>query len=571
MIGVLRSENDADNYASERLFDFGLRWTRYLGSVEEDLSEFDLLLVPKYEFNEREVNNLLAFLGENGTVISLYPNEDLVSLAGAVGEVFESSRYEVSDHMLMFSKRVPVFGNIRRIEDSQSLIKMERLGTPAIAQKRFKSGSLYVYSFSLSDCVYSIMQHLVDLDAEGEAGKKWGDYPTNLLEKAGVIVDTPYADVQIMYLRGLIINELRKKGLLLPIIWHLPNAMKSCALITIDEDWASLSAVEYSLDMMKERNLPSTLFVTEKVDEGRESIFKGKCDLAVHPFYKERMFDEEVLISSMGFLPKNPKGARNHRRLVTRPDLFEAEAKHGLQWDSNYGVSESYGYGNGTGLPFFLWHDGSKYDLLEFPIHYEDDLFLFDPEGFDFNESRIKDMLELSREKFFTCLTFTFHPIHVFLNSSSISDYERFKQLGISKDEEGLREYRDSLKEKKGIRDLYISVLDYLRDKSDEILVSTCQEVNDHIRKNLGVDISLDDKTVSISAFFEGLTLLFPFADELELDKIEELSVRTVPLEVGGIQCVLAQVSSSIPEDGRIDIARECLSTSRSGSKREGE
>ncbi|MFQ6061356.1 MAG: hypothetical protein ACE5KV_08740, partial [Thermoplasmata archaeon] len=154
-----------------------------------------------------------------------------------------------------------------------------------------------------------------------------------------------------------------------------------------------------------------------------------------------------------------------------------------------------------------------------------------------------------------------FHPIHIFLNSSSISDYEEFKRLGISKDEDKLREYRNSHTRRDGIRHTFLSLLDYLKENSDEILISTCQEINNHFRRNLEVDISVDEEQVSVSGCFEGLTLLFPFVDDMELDKMSETLARAVPIEVGGIRCLLAQLSLSASKDGRINIPRECLGT----------
>lgn len=560
MIGILSSQKNQDNYALERLFDFGVRWIKNIESLDADLSDIHLLLIPKHDLSSKDLEIIVDFLQEKGPVISLYPNEGLVQMVGTVDGESDVPENRVSGFIRIDSNLVPVFGPYVFIRDAQATLEMEETATPAIAKKEHRSGSLFVYSYSLSHSLLVTMQGLLDTDLDAINPEKRGDYPENALDNSGASLLVPHADIQVTFLRGLILEELHKNGIILPLVWHIPSAMKSCVMITMDEDWAGRLAFGDSIDLLARKRLPLTVFLTERMSEEKSFLLESDCDLAVHPFHRGSKFTENALLESKGFLPQNPKGLRNHRRLVARPDMFIAAVNHGFQWDSNFGISQSPGYGNGTGIPFQLWFGDDIYDLLEFPIGFEDDLFLFEDTDFVFDNSRVKEMLDRSADEFFSCLTFVFHPIHIFLNSSDISDYEDFKRLGISKDKEQMMEYRESLPERSGTRDFLFAFLDYLDSRSDRILVTSCQKINDYTRKSRNTDIQLKDGKLSVSGCFDGLTLLIPFADEIDSTLMEDSFVKTESIEVGGIQSLLAQVPPESSTDGRIEIKGECFS-----------
>jgi hypothetical protein len=570
MIGILRSKKSQDNYAYERLFDFGVRWFKNLESLETDLSDIHLLLIPKCDLTPKDLEIILDFLQESGSVISLYPNESLVRMVGTLEGESDGPKNRVTGFVRIDSNLVPVFGPFTLIRDSQATLEMGGTDTPAIAEKEYGSGSLFVYSYSLAHSLYTTMQGLLDTDPDAADTERRGEYPGNALDDSGASLLVPHADVQMTFLRSLIVTELHKIGIILPLVWHIPSAMRSCVMITMDEDWAGRLAFGDSVDLLARKNLPLTVFLTERMSDEKSFLLESDCDLAVHPFHRSSEFDENALVEAKAFLTQGPLGLRNHRRLVARPDMFTAAVKHGFQWDSNFGISQSPGYGNGTGVPFQLRFDDNTYDLLEFPISFEDDLFLFEESGFKFDASGVKDMLDRSAEEFFSCLIFVFHPIHIFLNSSDISDYEDFKQLGISKDKERMLDYRRSLPERSGTRDLLFEFLDYVDSRPDHILVTTCQRINDYTRKSKNTELQLEKGKLSISGCFDGLTLLIPFADEVDQTWANEMFSKTVSLEVGGIRSLLAQVSLESATDGRIEIEGEYFSIRGKADRIEG-
>jgi hypothetical protein len=94
------------------------------------------------------------------------------------------------------------------------------------------------------------------------------------------------------------------------------------------------------------------------------------------------------------------------------------------------GVSNSTGFAVGTGIPFRIFHDTRIFDILEFPISFEDDVHFTECQELGFDGAHVFSILEKTMESFHSFFVFGFHPIHVFLNSSSAKEYERAKEGG---------------------------------------------------------------------------------------------------------------------------------------------
>ena len=78
---------------------------------------------------------------------------------------------------------------------------------------------------------------------------------------------------------------------------------------------------------------------------------------------------------------------------------------------------------------------------------------------------------------------FLFHPFHIFMNTSSLSDYTKFKEH--YHDLPFLQQYRNL--NKKGIRNLFLDLLAYI--KSNKIEIKTMDEVNMYYRQNKNENI----------------------------------------------------------------------------------
>ena len=219
--------------------------------------------------------------------------------------------------------------------------------------------------------------------------------------------------------------------------------------ITSDLEWAPTEIVNELLEIFDRYSIRATFFCTHKAS------FR-KHELALHPYFQVSKDEMETLQNLHNMFPK-AKGVRAHT-LYLHSRLFKIYKKLGIQYDNNYLLPNQQ-------ITPFLINEG----ILEIPMFFEDDYYLM----FHANDFSVKDLnLNMSGLK-----VFNFHPIHIYLNTESMSRYEKAKKF--YSQPSNLNRY---VNKGKGIKTLLINLLDYLEKK--EIKTSTLIEINDYWRKN---------------------------------------------------------------------------------------
>jgi hypothetical protein len=207
-------------------------------------------------------------------------------------------------------------------------------------------------------------------------------------------------------------------------------------VISIDTDWATDEILQYTLDILKEYRIPATFFLTNpsKVNlEGHES--------AIHPNFTSLDYDFHIK-ERMDFC-KNVIGTRSHSLFFTER-LRPVYKQWGIKYQSNVML-----YLQDDIKPFLI-----SPDTLEIPLFFMDTfhLIMTEPEtDFDIQALRLEyDGLKV----------FDFHPIHVFLNTNSLSLYDRAKPF--YHDATALKEIRNN--NLPGTETLFRSLLNYIRE-----------------------------------------------------------------------------------------------------------
>jgi len=225
--------------------------------------------------------------------------------------------------------------------------------------------------------------------------------------------------------------------------------MKSERLIAItgDIDWAEDEVISYMLAILDDYDIKATLFCTHDV-----SSVGGikKHEMAIHPDFTPGRAEIEVIRELKALFPE-AKGTRSHC-LYLHSRLFDIYREFGLEYDSNYLIP------NQVVHPFY-----KSRNVLEIPMFFEDDLYISTSP--DFTISSLDMQSEGLR-------VFNFHPIHIFLNTRQLSEYQEAKKY-IHKPSRMLK-YRNK---GKGICDLFIELLEYI--KKHHIKTCTLDEVND--------------------------------------------------------------------------------------------
>ena len=191
--------------------------------------------------------------------------------------------------------------------------------------------------------------------------------------------------------------------------------MKDSIFLTFDIDWASDGVIRRVAEQLVEAKIKSTWFVTH--DSPILDFFRSRKDLfslGIHPNFLEGTShgnsEEEILINLMNLVPE-AKVMRTHGVYQYGNLLSKIVKLSPISIDSSIFLPEMSNI-----KPFeHLTPNGS---LKRIPIFWADDYELL-KNGSDWNP-----------EKYFTqpgFKVFLFHPIHIFLNTSNMDQYNQYK------------------------------------------------------------------------------------------------------------------------------------------------
>jgi hypothetical protein len=209
--------------------------------------------------------------------------------------------------------------------------------------------------------------------------------------------------------------------------------------LSFDLDWAADFILDDLFSLLSQTNLKTTLFTTHKSEGVDKLCSLPQTELALHPNFLLNEPDEEIFARLKQQFP-DALGVRNHvlyyhSRLLP---LFHAE---GIRYFSN----ELRFLENGL-EPYYDWSG-----LIRLPIFWEDDVHcIYFNKQFDL-QTLLNPISPLK--------VLNFHPVHIYLNTTELSDYEVAKADLKNKDA--------AIKHRKngpGIRTLFIDLLEHLKN-----------------------------------------------------------------------------------------------------------
>jgi hypothetical protein len=193
---------------------------------------------------------------------------------------------------------------------------------------------------------------------------------------------------------------------------------KSDPVLTLDIDWAPDFVIEQVAQILIDRQVKATWFVTHQsaaVEKLREN--SDLFELGIHP----------------NMMPGSTHGKTEDQVLSyiksIVPDAISMRT-HGLYQSGNWLMKAAKEYGVLIDVSLFLpraaylhphrinWDSSS---IFRAPYFWEDDLEMFEREPI---WSVADERLDVNGLRIFD-----FHPIHVALNTASFADYERLKQI----------------------------------------------------------------------------------------------------------------------------------------------
>ena len=205
--------------------------------------------------------------------------------------------------------------------------------------------------------------------------------------------------------------------------------------ITIDLDWVPDEIIQFTFDLLDTYHVRATVFCTHKVAVGIH-------EPALHPNFEHGESPQEATLELLQLFPQ-ARGVRSHV-LTISTRIFEVYAQLGLTYDSSYYMF------NQT-----IWPFPTVGNVLEMPIFFEDDLY-FRAEG---EKDFCLESLNLAAPGL---KIFDFHPVHVFLNTHSMSHY-----LDAKPDYHNPGQLARKIGKARGTRDLFIELLEYVQENQE--------------------------------------------------------------------------------------------------------
>lgn len=187
-------------------------------------------------------------------------------------------------------------------------------------------------------------------------------------------------------------------------------------ILTFDLDWCSDEVLDYLLDKLIKYQVPATFFVTHYTkllnDIRRYDFF----ELGIHPNFNKNSSHgnshKEVVEYCINIVPE-AISSRSHCLNVCTNKLLTL-MDYGIKIDSSIIMP----YSNLL-INFYFQKDDKT--ILRVPFNWEDDYEFFQKNK-NFNFNGIKNLNDK---------ILNFHPIHVFLNSSSSENYTNYKNTGV--------------------------------------------------------------------------------------------------------------------------------------------
>lgn len=177
--------------------------------------------------------------------------------------------------------------------------------------------------------------------------------------------------------------------------------------LAIDVDWAPDELLAFVLERLDGAGVRATIFATHATSV-LDGLDPARFELALHPNFERSIDDLEAPLGSLKDAYPDAIGGRSHALFVSSR-ILETYVKYGLRYEANN---------------FLLLHQGlhptvrSK-DLVSLPSYWSDDKHIELGEAFE-----VPSMHPAGPG----LKIFTFHPIHVFMNTTSDEHYASYKR-----------------------------------------------------------------------------------------------------------------------------------------------
>ncbi|KFM14541.1 hypothetical protein SCCGRSA3_00302 [Marine Group I thaumarchaeote SCGC RSA3] len=183
-------------------------------------------------------------------------------------------------------------------------------------------------------------------------------------------------------------------------------------LVTLDVDWAPDFIIEDVARKLTRENIRATWFITHKSPVLEKLFSNPLFEIGIHPNFHSQTTQgknqDEVLENLKKIVP-DAKTIRTHGLLQSTRILLKFQ-KYGIQNDVSLLLTKD---------PMLRPHFSKFLQILRLPYFWEDDIEMIEGP----NWMNIEELFQIKGLKIFD-----FHPIHIYLNSNDMNNYNLLKK-----------------------------------------------------------------------------------------------------------------------------------------------
>jgi len=185
-------------------------------------------------------------------------------------------------------------------------------------------------------------------------------------------------------------------------------------IITFDCEWAPDFVYEDLARILTEKKIKSTWFATHESSFLKKLESNSLFEIGLHPNFSTNSTqgnNPDSILKNLKKIYPQAKSIRTHMLIQSSPLLLKFQ-HYGIENDSSLFLPKTENLSP---------HYSSFFKLFRFPFFWEDDVKMTEEKNWSLSSN---DFLSISGLKIFN-----FHPIHIFLNSRDMENYNLMKKL----------------------------------------------------------------------------------------------------------------------------------------------
>jgi len=235
-------------------------------------------------------------------------------------------------------------------------------------------------------------------------------------------------------------------------------------ILTFDCDWAPDFVINNVINLLNEEKIKATFFITNKSQIIKKLRENKLFEVGIHPnFFRNSTqgSNEDSILNNLKQIVPEAKSIRTHG-LYQSTLLLKKFQEYEIENDLSLFLPNT---------PNIVPHYSKFFNLYRFPYFWEDDVAMTEKSNWSFDDP----LYHVNGLKIFN-----FHPIHVFLNSRDVENYENLKKdIGLEQlNEENIKNFVNQSNE--GTKSFFDEIISYIKNKE----TYTIQSLREKTRKD---------------------------------------------------------------------------------------